>query len=612
MPDNRLTLTIEAQNLAQAAFKQLQADVRQSNEALKKSGDTARQSSGGIKVYRDELGRFHDAVTGRYVSAARLLREGFTEVERDAGGATDAIKRANPVIARMRQEFNFLRTDIHNTAAVSRQFTVAIQGQIRAQVDAAANIERLRVGLVSLSGDISKADRLYRELVEVSRLPGINIENSLRTSLQLQALGKDIGETTEIIREFGNALALSGTPPRELNQVVNAIRQMAGEGKILQEDIAILTTRVAALVPHLKAVFSGTRAEDVRQFFDALGVDESEQADRFLRIVLDRLKELPRAGETAANAIENLNDTTQRVQATIGANFLPLVKETTAALEGVLMQIEREPEVARTIAVLEGMAGSFLAVTAAGAGLAAALPAIIAAVASLGAPILAPIAVLGGATAAFVGLRIAAEKLETPTERLTEVIKENAESIKELNRAAADSVNIRQLRQAQEELIEDQQSLQEELKQTKADLNEAQEALTDYITAYRTPTQGIDAILPVEDLELRDLPEDNAQLQNLQNQLTILAARYADLQEQVLGYKSAAAGISGALDPLVDTKVNIENLTKSIADLKEELREEVTFERISRGYFWRRCRFQKVGDSLGRYSEFRCAQRGGV
>ena len=99
------------------------------------------------------------------------------------------------------------------------------------------------------------------------------------------------------IREFGNALALSGTAPRELNQVVNAIRQMAGEGKILQEDIAILTTRVAALVPHLKEAFGGTRAKDVREFFDALGVDESQQADRFLRIVLDRLKGPAKGGQ---------------------------------------------------------------------------------------------------------------------------------------------------------------------------------------------------------------------------------------------------------------------------------------------------------------------------
>ena len=109
MPDNRLTITIEAQNLAQAAFKQFQTDVRQSNEALQKAGQTGRQSSTGIKVFRDELGRFHDVTTGRFVSAARLLKEGFTEVERGAEGSGEAIKRVNPVITRMRREFNLLR-----------------------------------------------------------------------------------------------------------------------------------------------------------------------------------------------------------------------------------------------------------------------------------------------------------------------------------------------------------------------------------------------------------------------------------------------------------------------------------------------------------------------
>ena len=172
MPDNRLTLTIEAQNLAQAAFKQFQTDVRQSNEALQKTGQAGRESSTGIKVYRDELGRFHDAVTGRFVSAARLLKEGFTEVERGAEDSTETIKRANPVVARMRQEFNLLRTDIHNTAAVSRQFSTAIQSQIRVQIDAAANLERLRVGLVSVTGSITAATAQYQQLVECIEASG--------------------------------------------------------------------------------------------------------------------------------------------------------------------------------------------------------------------------------------------------------------------------------------------------------------------------------------------------------------------------------------------------------------------------------------------------------
>ena len=441
-------------------------------------------------------------------------------------------------------------------------------------------------------------EQQYRRLVEVSRLPGINIQNSLRATLQLQALGKSGEDATEVIREFGNALALSGTAPRELNQVINAIRQMSGEGKILQEDIAIITTRVARLIPILQDAFGGTRAEDVRQFFDAMGVDESEQADRFLRIVLDRLKELPRSSETAANAIENLQDTTQRVQAAIGASFLPLVRETTAAAEGFLMQIERSPEITRTIAILEGLTGTFLTVTAAGVGLAAALPAMGATILSLGAPILGPIAVIGGVAAAFVALRIAAEQLETPTERLNQVLEQNAASIRALNRAAADSQNIRRLRQSQQQLVEEQQSLQDALTDTRTRLIETQEAFDKYLLRVRSSAQGLQSILDPADIAAPDIPTNAPKYQALRTQLTLLGKQYAELQQQTLGYQGAASRIGEELDPLVESQVNVENLTKSIADLKEELQEEVVFEDVSRDLLGSEVDFQKSATAL--------------
>ena len=86
----RVDIVIEAQNRAQNAFQQLQTDVRQSNEALQKTGQAAAQSSSGIKVFRDELGRFHNVATGRYVNAAQVIQQGFQVIEK---GATQANQR---------------------------------------------------------------------------------------------------------------------------------------------------------------------------------------------------------------------------------------------------------------------------------------------------------------------------------------------------------------------------------------------------------------------------------------------------------------------------------------------------------------------------------------
>ena len=522
------------------------------------------KSSTGIKVYRDELGRFHDAVTGRFVSTARLLKEGFTEVERGAEDSTEAIKRANPVITRMRREFEFLRNDIHNTAAVSRQFAGAIQAQIRVQIDAAANLERLRVGLVSTTGSITAATAQYQRLVEVSRLPGINIENSLRATIQLQSLRKSGEEATEVIREFGNALALSGTAPRELNQVINAIRQMSGEGKILQEDIAIITTRVARLVPILQDAFGGPRAKDVREFFDALGVDESEQADRFLRIVLDRLAELPRAGETAANAIENLGDTTQRVQAAIGANFLPIVREATGALEGLLKEIERDPQVTRNIAILEALGGTFLVVTAAAAGFAAALPAVAAGLTFLAAnPIGLTIVAVAALTAGLVALKVASQDIETQVKQLAttfdeldKTLRANHEAIQSNQQAAVESA--RGSLTIQRDAIRQHITLLEE---ERASIERSIEANR------KRAEQGLLPIASTGESFGTQLEHANARLEVTQHRLQ-------EVNDALRANEKAAV-------PIQKATVNIETLTKAVTRLKEELEEETAFEGIS-------------------------------
>ena len=64
--------------------------MRQSNEALQKAGQAGAQSSSGIKVFRDELGRFHNVATGRYISAAQVIQQGFQVIEK---GATQANQR---------------------------------------------------------------------------------------------------------------------------------------------------------------------------------------------------------------------------------------------------------------------------------------------------------------------------------------------------------------------------------------------------------------------------------------------------------------------------------------------------------------------------------------
>ena len=370
MPDNRLTLTIEAQNLAQAAFKQLQADVRQSNEALQKTAQAGRQGSTGIKVIRDELGRFHDAATGRYVSASRALREGFTDMGQAAtratapvrqlgkqaagleqlhragqeiadafirmpgpiGRTTQAFQRAGGSVARLTdqfvglyrssgavrqlgRDFRFLQNNIQATSGVVQQFTRNLTAQTGAIIEQAARVERLKLGLETLSPSIQAAEAQYRGLIEVARLPGIDFSNALQANLQLQAIGETGEEATRTLKAFGNALALGGASTADIQRVIYGLRQLIADGVVLQRELNLITARVPVSIPILRQQFDGVRAEDIREHFDSIGVARSDQATEFIRILTAELEKLPSASETASNAIENLGDTFRRAQA---------------------------------------------------------------------------------------------------------------------------------------------------------------------------------------------------------------------------------------------------------------------------------------------------------
>ena len=434
---------------------------------------------------------------------------------------------------------------------------------VKAQIQGAANLERLLIGLDAITGSLDAANAQYRDLIEVSRLPGINIENSLRATLQLQALGKSGEESTRIIREFGNSLALAGTPPRELRQVINAIRQISGEGKILQEDLSIITTRIAPVIPLLNQAFGGTRAEDVRKFYDALGTPPSQQAQLFLEVMLEGLERLPRAGETAANAIENLFDTAGRVQAQIGSNFLPLVKEATAATEGALMSIERSPTAARNIASLEAFAGGLLGVTSAAAGLHAAIR-------FLGPSLLAfatgPVGIAAAAAGAAAGAYLAWEvNLTSATEaqlKSLETEKTRLQLFREVQGLIAEGDTTR-LATREDALSKSVAAANKAYEDQVLAVSEARKALADYTqqTEQLRSSQGARSARGAERtaLTLRDPSELEGGLQqaearlNALNRARLAANRIAvDAASLVEGARSAVVTPSDTLDQQID------------------------------------------------------------
>ena len=639
MPDNRLTLTIEAQNLAQAAFKQFQTDVRQSNEALQKTGQAGRQGSGGIKVYRDELGRFHDAVTGRYVSAARLLKEGFIDIDRAArktAPATDIVTKSvrtlsesmdrhlnvsatragralgdafinapgiiarsvlpiqqvgrsvarlsdrfiglyrnSAVVQRIGSDFRSLQKDIRVTAGVVQQFSQRLTAQTQSIIQEAAQIERLKLGLQTLSPSIQESEAQYRRLIEVARLPGIDFSNALRASLQLQAIGKSGEEATRILIAFGNSLALSGASTADIQRTIYGLRQLIADGKVYQRELNLITSRVPVATPILQRRFGGVRADDIRSHFESIGVDESQQASEFIKILTEELEKLPRSSETAANALENLDDTFRRVQGAIGENLLPAVKETTAAIEALLFSVEGDEGLKTSIADWLSFATAMGTVTAGAVGVAASIPLL----AGLANPIGLTALAVGALAGAFVKAEVEAARFRAEYNRIQEALSGSL-----LIGRGTDTVAI----QKQIERLEARRTaLQAQIRSAEGKAQADSEGQPLLRRGEPNPLRRTrEQILAASDA----YKTYQSQLFQVDKAIEVLTRRNNKLGDAA----------TDAADAQVDSVSRLlrENLTKSIADLKEELQEEVVFEGVSRDLLGSEVDFQKSATAL--------------
>ena len=379
MPQSRVDITIEAQNRAQAAFEQLQNHLRESNRHL---GQIAQNT---------------------------------TRVRRNA----EQLSTAQRTIRNLTNEYRAMRLNLDVAAASTVRAARSFIGFTRSLVLQAGQLERLHLSLRTLSPSLQAAEDQYRRLIDVARLPGIDFSNALRANLQLQAIGKSGEEATRILKSFGNALALSGASTADIQRVIYGLRQLITDGVVLQRELNIVTARVPVAVPAIQERFGSIRAEGIRDFFDTRGVDQSHQAAEFIRILTEELERLPSASDTTLNALENLSDTFNRVQATVGTNLLPAVNSITAAIEGLLFRIERDEELKTAIADWTVFGTTLVTVTAGALGLATGLKLLVGLTNPIGLAALA----LGAVAAGFARAEVQAARLREEYNRTQDALR---------------------------------------------------------------------------------------------------------------------------------------------------------------------------------------------
>jgi tape measure domain-containing protein len=170
-------------------------------------------------------------------------------------------------------------------------------------IKAAGDLESLTLALQSQTGSAAKASEELQKLTEVSRNPGLGLEQSVRASIRLQSVGIAADEARGIITQLGNAIASTGGTAQEFDSVTRQFSQMISKGKILQEDISIISENMPVISQLMQKAFGTSSVEALR--------DMGISAKDFVTQITAAASELPRVGGGIKNNLANVIDELQ-------------------------------------------------------------------------------------------------------------------------------------------------------------------------------------------------------------------------------------------------------------------------------------------------------------
>lgn len=177
-------------------------------------------------------------------------------------------------------------------------------------IKAAGDMESLTLALQSQLGSVEAARKEFDLLNQAAKNPGLGVEQAVAGSIRLQGVKFSADEARKVLIEMGNAIARTGGTAENLDSVTKQFAQMASKGRVLQEDISVLSESMPALSGLMEKAFGTTNVERIR----AMGVSGKE----FVLQITKAAETLPRVEGGIKNSIGNALDSVKQSAAKVG------------------------------------------------------------------------------------------------------------------------------------------------------------------------------------------------------------------------------------------------------------------------------------------------------
>lgn len=305
------------------------------------------------------------------------LRSGLSDAERIIETSAQRIRASIERIGNLGQQLAGLG------ATMTASLTLPIVGLATASIKAYGDIEALKKGLEAVTGSAELAERQFKDMQEVAKLPGLGLQEAVKGTINLQAIGFSASKAKETLLQFGNAVATVGKGRVEFERAIYGISQLANTPFPLGEDLNIVADVLPQVRTLLNETFGTSRTEELR----TLGVSSQELVDTIIK----GLGKLPRVSGGVKNAFENMGDSIQqslgRIGEVINKNFdiASIVEKLSGYIDRIVSGFESlDPAIQKAILVFAGLTAVAGPLLVAVGGFMALLPTLTAGVTALG------------------------------------------------------------------------------------------------------------------------------------------------------------------------------------------------------------------------------------
>ncbi len=220
-------------------------------------------------------------------------------------------------------------------SSAGRILTVALTAPLAAigvlATKNAVEFDSLRRGLEVMAGSADEAGRQLGRLRELAKAPGLGFQEAIQGSIRLQAVGFSAESAEKQLKEFANAIALTGGGREELSRVTVQLGQLAAKGKIVAQDLKPIIEAAPAVGQALLKAFGTVNSEDIQKL--------NLSTEEFFKRLDGALEALPRAAAGAKNSFENFADSVFIASVAIGDAILPPLTRLINTLEPIILQL---------------------------------------------------------------------------------------------------------------------------------------------------------------------------------------------------------------------------------------------------------------------------------